>query len=66
MPAEISLSVHYLDCYNILMKRSIFMIYHVAKTAPRQDNLEEICYVAVIPHKIWNVQIFSWEKFTGT
>jgi hypothetical protein len=47
MSAEILLSLHYLDCYNILIKRPIFIIYHVAKPAPRQDNLEKICYVAV-------------------
>jgi hypothetical protein len=42
----ISVSVHYLDYYNIFMTRSIFIICHVANTAPRHDNFEKICFVA--------------------
>jgi hypothetical protein len=54
MSAEISFSVHCLDCYNILMTRPIFIIYHVANTAPRHDNFEKICYVA--DYSVWNMK----------
>jgi hypothetical protein len=51
MSVAILVSVHYLDCNNILMTRQIFSICHVAKAAPHRTTSRKSVTMQLTPYK---------------